>query len=142
MSCASQYRATSAAYARRTSRDAFSSVFTTSAVVAFVHISEPRVTMRAYTAATRGPVSGESVPISLSVEAIRSTMPPRVTRLGLCASSTWRPSSRPCCANRGRTTVCSVVGASVDSITTSGTDPDVRFASAVATPCSASSRCV
>ena len=47
MSCASQYRHTSAAYASRTSRDAFSRVFTTSAVVAFVHCSDPRVTMRA-----------------------------------------------------------------------------------------------
>ena len=60
-----------------------------------------------------------------------------------CARAARRvpPRARAARTGAARPSAC-VVGARVDSITTSGTDPDVRFASAVATPCSASSRCV
>ncbi len=122
----------------RTSRYAFSSVFTTSAVMLLVGCRVPRVTMRAYSRWIRPGVSGCSPATSLSEVDTRSTRRPGITRLGLLPSSTSRPSTSPCVANRSRTRVVIVEGARVDSKMITGTLPAGRSRRAAARPSSAS----
>ena len=116
----SQYRPISAEKAIRTSRYAFSSVFTNSAVRLLVTNSRPRVTMRRYREAMSTGVAGSRPATILSDSATRCTRCPGMTRFGLLPSRTSRPSMSPWLAKNGRMMLCIVDGASVDSMITSG----------------------